>query len=289
MVKSQLQKIYFGPSGCGKSHQIKEHTQGMGIFRTAFHANTSYISFVGGNELSTQAEQTTYSFMPQIFVDAYVEAWKDLSHPVCLIIEEINQGDCGKIFGNLLQLLDRDENGLSEYPLTPDNHLRRYLNEVLSDVNKFTIHTDVLNQLLLPPNLFLYATINTSIQSSFPMESNFKRRWDWQYVPVDYEDAEKFIIVFDSTKHYSWAEFIRAVNKHICNIIEREDKQLGNRFVDFNDGNTIAKNIFKNKVLSYLWTDVYCYEPQERSIFNYWTDEIGQTDIVPFTLNQIGS
>ena len=127
-VDETLQVIYFGTPGCGKSHAVKEFvTSHPGIeIRTTFHPDTDYASFVGAYKPSKDASGITYKFIPQAFTKAYCKAWKNPDTPVYLIIEEINRGNCAQIFGDLFQLLDRDE-GVSEYPVSPDTDLEEYL------------------------------------------------------------------------------------------------------------------------------------------------------------------
>ena len=141
-------------------------------------ANETYLAYVVDYVLKNQETRITYKFCPQVFTNAYIKAWEDTSKPVYLIIEEINRGNCAQIFGDLFQLLDRNKKGYSEYPVKADQDLVDYLKGALK--NGCGIEND---SLLLPPNLIIWATMNTSDQSLFPMDSAFKRRWDWEYVP----------------------------------------------------------------------------------------------------------
>ncbi|MBR3918895.1 MAG: hypothetical protein IKJ59_09190 [Clostridia bacterium] len=193
-----------------------------------------------------------YEFIPQTFTNAYIKAWEDTSKPVYLIIEEINRGNCAQIFGDLFQLLDRDKaTGKSEYPIKADKDLVAHIEKVLG-----TSHEGIKNgELCLPPNLIIYATMNTSDQSLFPMDSAFKRRWDWEYVPINYSkdiDSGKFIIEVDEDTKYSWVEFLESVNDKIYDATNSEDKQMGNFFIK----KSVKANEFVNKVMFYLWNEV---------------------------------
>lgn len=193
-----------------------------------------------------------YEFIPQTFTNAYIKAWEDTSKPVYLIIEEINRGNCAQIFGDLFQLLDRDKTtGKSEYPIKADKDLVAHIEKVLG-----AGHEGIKNgELCLPPNLIIYATMNTSDQSLFPMDSAFKRRWDWEYVPINYSkdiDSGKFIIEIDDDTKYSWVKFLESVNDKIYDATNSEDKQMGNFFIK----KSVKANEFVNKVMFYLWNEV---------------------------------
>lgn len=285
-----IQKIYYGCPGTGKSRTIKDKVEGdngekmmyfdergkvvddpstvkdkskltTNVFRTTFHPDYDYSTFVGsykpvmnpvldedGNE--TGKEELAYEFVPQVFTNAYVRAWKSLADDtltddekqVYLIIEEINRGNCAQIFGDLFQLLDR-KNNRSEFSIIPDAELRKHLaNEGLES-----------NKLILPENLHILATMNTSDQSLFPMDSAFKRRWAMEYVPInlDQKIAKEFTFEVKG-KNYSWVEFLGKVNPLIRKATDSEDKQMGEFFIK----GQISEEEFKNKVMFYIWNDV---------------------------------
>lgn len=213
--------------------------------------------------LSTKKE-ITYEFTPQVFTNAYVEAWKKHAEgkPVFLIIEEINRGNCAQIFGDLFQLLDRDDDGYSKYEIRPDSDLENYIKEQklnianIVNTNGVDISEDLNNGKLLklPKNLVILATMNTSDQSLFPMDSAFKRRWDWEYVPIDYKDASQFSLALSEEKN--WSDFLQSINAKISKDLHSSAKQLGNRFVNPSD-KIITIDMFINKVLFYLFNDAY--------------------------------
>lgn len=149
----------------------------------------------------------TYEFIPQAFLNAYMQAYRKPDEEVYLIIEEINRGNCAQIFGDLFQLLDRDENGVSEYPIKADTDLKAFLEEELGE------DSDAIKdgELCLPSNLYIYATMNTSDQSLFPIDSAFKRRWDWEYEPIKYKNTD-WVIDIEGEKYY-WTSFQKEVNQ----------------------------------------------------------------------------
>lgn len=261
-----LQQIFYGAPGTGKSYRIKEKLKTMNvpkenIFRTTFHPDSDYSSFVGAYKPAMKPvadkykavvgkdEEIAYSFVPQTFVKAYIKAYQKPDEHIYLIIEEINRGNCAQIFGDLFQLLDRDENGVSEYPIKADSDLRTYLDKELG-----ANHDGIKEgELCLPSNLYIWATMNTSDQSLFPIDSAFKRRWDWEYEPIKYKNID-WKIVIDGTG-YSWVSFQRIVNERILRANSSEDKMLGDYFVTPSDG-IITDKVLLNKILFYLWNDV---------------------------------
>lgn len=325
------QIIYYGAPGTGKSHKIKAQLEGVSkenIFRTTFHPDSDYSTFVGaykptmekpkdkiyakGELISKLTEmkeggvtyspqkfgakywrslkqlnlsdkkdilqacgmsdnytvefdkgvavgeeylacsnesRIIYSFVPQAFLNAYIQAYIKPEEKVYLIIEEINRGNCAQIFGDLFQLLDRDANGKSEYSIKADADLRAFLEEKLGYDNPGIADGEIC----LPSNLYIYATMNTSDQSLFPIDSAFKRRWDWEYEPIKYKNTA-WKIVIDGTE-YSWVSFQRIVNEKILRANSSEDKMLGDYFVN-PSGGVITAKVLLNKILFYLWNDV---------------------------------
>lgn len=223
--------------------------------------------------------EITYEFTPQAFVNAYVLAWSDMRRPVYLVIEEINRGNCAQIFGDIFQLLDRDSDGYSTYRTTPDSDLQQYLRKAFSTVGIADADIRTGRRMQLPPNLHILATMNTSDQSLFPIDSAFKRRWEWVYMPIETkpEDANgetvKRTIETDAYR-YDWGNFLEEVNKQIFGITRSEDKQLGFWFVKPRNGSrTITANDFVSKVIFYLWNDVYKdFSEDGTSVFYFSAD-----------------
>lgn len=291
--KRTLQQIYYGAPGTGKSYKINEITKSTKNFtRTTFHPDSDYSTFVGCYKPTMEPtgtivggkEQTkiSYSYVAQAFLQAYTAAWKNTSEPYYLIIEEINRGNCAQIFGDLFQLLDRDENGMSSYGITPDKDIANYLRKEFakSEIENADIKNG--NTMMLPSNLYILATMNTSDQSLFPIDSAFKRRWDWEYVPI--EDAGKKHYIKVGNKKYDWWTFIDTINNSIDHITGSEDKKMGYWFVkpQNNDREITAKQ-FVGKVLFYLWNDVYKdYFDMSQCIFKI-KNEDGTDEKKPFT------
>lgn len=226
-----------------------------------------------GEEYLKKSKEThiAYKYVPQAFLKAYVNAWNKMESsddsPYYLVIEEINRGNCAQIFGDLFQLLDRGDNGESKYAISPDDDIRRYLEEQF--INATNIPETIKNgeEMRLPSNLYIWATMNTSDQSLFPIDSAFKRRWDWEYMPI--ERGDKDFVIEIGSKKYDWWDFISIINNKIDEITGSEDKKLGYWFAKpAGNGTIISCNQFVSKILFYLWNDVYKdYADDNRSIF----------------------
>ena len=299
--KKTLQQIFYGAPGTGKSHAINELTTGKDVIRTTFHPDSDYSTFVGAYKPTTKSvpvmtvigteavpvkgkdgkemteDKIVYEFVSQAFMQAYVEAWKKYctvqegEEPVdeYLVIEEINRGNCAQIFGDLFQLLDRGDEGFSEYPIKADSDMKKLLGKAFAGLeikNKESINAlfkggkDIVAQvlagdvLLLPSNFYIWATMNTSDQSLFPIDSAFKRRWDWHYVPIS-NAGKNWVIEVNGSK-YDWWKFLEAINDKVYQATYSEDKKLGYFFCKANDG-VISADKFVSKVIFYLWNDVF--------------------------------
>lgn len=259
--------IYFGSPGTGKSYAVNEITKEHNVRKVTFHPEYDYHSFVGGYKPTMVENKITYMFVPQIFTKIYMEAWKNLGKHYYLQIEEINRGNCAEIFGDLFQLLDRGSDGSSEYGVHIDEEMAKYLRE---DTQLVECGGIIDGEIKLPPNLSIIATMNTSDQSLFPMDSAFKRRWDWEYVKIEYDKNKTesdFKIELKNGSTYEWLEFLKGVNEMIFETTGSPDKQIGNWFIDARDnGKIIDEKTFINKVLFYLWNDVF--KDEYESIFN---------------------
>ena len=328
-----LQQIFYGAPGTGKSHKVNKEIQNTSnalVFRTTFHPDSDYSTFIGaykptmksadrlysadelidklseiktlghtypchkfaakywyslkglsaadikrivvacdfpesmtvevgkgiaiGEEMAkhVQNDKIVYSFVPQAFLKAYVAAWQNPEQPVFLVIEEINRGNCAQIFGDIFQLLDRKD-GVSEYPIKADQDIRDYLAKEFAG---YDLEANILSgeELVLPANLHIWATMNTSDQSLFPIDSAFKRRWDWKYMPI-HDAGENWTIALSDVE-YDWWDFVEKINNVIGNMTRSEDKKLGYFFCKACNGKIDAEK-FVNKVVFYLWNDVF--------------------------------
>jgi hypothetical protein len=284
--------IFYGSPGTGKSREVNKSTIGFKRTRITFHPETDYHSFVGSYKPVMEGTNIKYDFVPQAFTKAYCNAWLNPNEPYFLIIEELNRGNCAQIFGDIFQCLDRDSSGQSEYGIDCDKDLAKYLQEKFEkdaspeilENYKNIIESEDFDKIILPSNLYIYATMNTSDQSLFPMDSAFKRRWDMKFVPVDYEDANKLEIVVDKDTIYNWGNFISIINPSIKELTGSEDKQLGNRFINPPDGK-ITFEQFRSKVLFYLWSEIYKDEVGSlNSIFKY---QILEEDPIEFQFGEL--
>ena len=294
------QQIFYGAPGTGKSHRINEETEGESVIRTTFHPDSDYSTFVGAYKPTMgllpicdergqpmkigssvlHKEQIIYEFVDQAFLQAYVNAWKYYAQnsfaakKQFLVIEEINRGNCAQIFGDLFQLLDRNDNGFSDYPINADKDMKKQLRKAFNgiridnaeSINQLYHGRDIVNEvlagdiLLLPDNLYIWATMNTSDQSLFPIDSAFKRRWEWQYMPIgkgyNKDGSEIKWAIEGATKKYDWWSFIENINAQIAEATQSEDKKLGFFFCKATD-NLISTEKFVGKVIFYLWNDVF--------------------------------
>lgn len=289
-INLSLQQIFYGAPGTGKSNTIKCEVDQKDFprVRTTFHPDSDYSTFVGAYKptsvevpmmtmIGTKAvpaenpdgtlrkeKKIVYEFVPQAFLKAYTGAWKNQDEPFFLIIEEINRGNCSQIFGDLFQLLDRnDETGISDYPISPDEDIQKFLLTdkkygfaALTEEQKAAIPEEVLSGelMILPKNLHIWATMNTSDQSLFPIDSAFKRRWDWQYMPIS--DGKKGWQIAVNGKRYDWWQFLQKMNDKIGSITNSEDKKLGYFFCKAKNG-VIDAETFVGKVMFYIWNDVF--------------------------------
>ena len=300
---SPRQIIYYGAPGTGKSHTIKkEEDAGLTTcIRTTFHPDSDYSTFVGCYKphKCRESETLTYEFVPQAFLEAYTQAWQNPQKEIALVIEEINRGNCAQIFGDIFQLLDRDKDGWSTYPIKADTDIAEYLDQMEiagyseTMVKKYGESKAGYGYLALPPNMSLLATMNTSDQSLFPIDSAFKRRWDWKYIKIKngkdklgnklnwkivIKDEADNVVKVGENEEISWWTFIENINAIIASMTSSADKQLGYFFCKPTDKaeetdeepSIITADTLVGKVIFYLWNDVFKdYGFEDAYLFSY--------------------
>lgn len=272
-------RILFGAPGTGKSFTLdKDRKKLLGedneidYERVTFHPDYSYANFVGTYKPvpckdSNDEDAITYEYVPGPFMRVYVEALKngrtDDVKPFLLIVEEINRANVAAVFGDVFQLLDRGEDEVSEYPIQASEDIKKYLaKELGGTINDYA-------KIKIPDNMFIWATMNSADQGVFPMDTAFKRRWDFTYLGID--DSEKDLIgktvvlgKNPTKQQVEWNSLRKAINKFLANNKVNEDKQLGPYFISKKivvpaNGNEINSeafiSTFKNKVIMYLFED----------------------------------
>ena len=282
------QIIYYGAPGTGKSHTIKEkEAAGLHCIRTTFHPDSDYATFVGCYKPHRDRESgnLTYEFVEQAFLETYRQAWQNPQQEIALVIEEINRGNCAQIFGDIFQLLDRDDDGWSTYPIKADTDICDHLTDLAipgypeTMAKRYGDDKTGYGFMAIPPNMSLLATMNTSDQSLFPIDSAFKRRWDWTYMKIKNHPEENYKIKL-SDKEYDWWEFIQRINEIIASMTSSADKQLGYFFCKAASDGTISPETFVSKVIFYLWNDVFKdYGFEDASLFRYKNDKDEMKDL----------
>lgn len=283
-----LNRILFGAPGTGKSHKVGKDMVDLlenaekDYERVTFHPDYTYSQFVGTYKPvpiinKDGKEEISYQYVPGPFIRSYVKALKsaqtDNPKPYLLLIEEINRAKVAAVFGDIFQLLDR-KNGVSEYPIRTSEDLRHYL------ANELKVSEDKVATLTLPDNLYIWATMNSADQGVFPMDTAFKRRWDFEYLELDGGEADiegyKFNVAGQT---YEWNALRKALNEVLSEDYNvNEDKLMGPFFIKLDsykievksDASNPAESdkksyepilsdkfldVFKNKVLMYLFDD----------------------------------
>lgn len=269
-------RIIFGAPGTGKSYQINKEVclllkNGGSYERVTFHPDYSYANFVGTYKpvpyVRKDGQQgITYKYIPGPFSRVLVAALKnamssDETKPYVLVVEEINRANMAAVFGDVFQLLDRDSSNVSEYAIHSSEDIKKYLAEELGGSE------DDYCEIKLPDNMFIWATMNSADQGVFPMDTAFKRRWDFTYLGVNAnEEKIKGAVINIGTANYarrvSWNDLRKAINAELLKFGVNEDKLMGTFFLSQNvldtipnDGGEQFKRVFKNKVLMYLFDD----------------------------------
>ena len=279
VIKTGFNKIFYGIPGSGKSYHVnnillanadKKHN----VFRTTFYLDYSNSDFVGQILPYVKGKDITYRYTPGPFTKALERSLVVPNENVYLIIEEINRGNAAAIFGDIFQLLDR-KNGISEYPIS-NSFIENYFEQEIEKGKDIQYEK---SNIVIPSNLFIIGTMNTSDQNIFPLDTAFKRRWQMERIDPDWSKcdfAEKYI----EGTNIKWRVFANNINKMMeqqsTNGITLEDKQLGPWFADdsmfcdapFSNNNNDSLNKFINKVIDYIWSDVSKFSRQQ------WFDNV---------------
>lgn len=281
--------IYFGAPGTGKSHKLKEKVDTYFAHRdryerVTFYPTYSYAQFVGCYKPVMEGKEIAYKFVPGPFLRVLVDALNKPGTPYCLVIEEINRANAAAVFGDVFQLLDRGSDGVSEYDAAASEDVKRFLQEEFKDCSpskdddseesKNRNPLDFLKvafkkdgkgndtkewascRLRIPSNMCIWATMNSADQGVFPMDTAFKRRWEFEYIDIDNGSADCERWSIDGKYGYKWDAVRRLLNGLLSLHGVNEDKLMGAHFVKpEKDTNTISEKSFKSKVLMYLWED----------------------------------
>jgi hypothetical protein len=272
-IKNGKNVVVYGTPGCGKSYYVQNtllkafdvSNDEQHRIRTTFYQDYTNTDFVGQIIPKVKEDKSvTYEFNPGPFALAMKMAIERPNEPVALVIEELNRGNAASIFGDIFQLLDRTEEGKSQYKITNVN-LQDYLNKVFKDKN---IHFDYI---VIPSNLYIVATMNTSDQNVFTLDTAFKRRWKFEKLPnvfaKDHEYAEYYV---PGMTGVTWRHLVDSINRYIvknADELSSEDKQLGVYFIgketlckeQTGETDVVKKKEFAYKLLEYLWDDVAKY------------------------------
>lgn len=273
--KQPRNRILFGAPGTGKSFTLNQEKEtlladGGEYERVTFHPDYSYANFVGTYKPvpckdSDGKDAITYSYVPGPFMRTYVKALQnsrtDAPKPFLLVIEEINRANVAAVFGDVFQLLDRGDDEVSEYPIQASEDIKKYLAGELGG------NPDDYAEIRIPDNMFIWATMNSADQGVFPMDTAFKRRWDFTYLGIDDSEAgivgKKVILGQGEYRRIvEWNALRKAINDELLTYKVNEDKLMGPYFIskkNLPEGEMIDAavftRIFKNKVIMYLFDD----------------------------------
>lgn len=263
--------IYYGAPGCGKSYKVKNicKTEGFDFVRTTFYSDYTNGEFIGLVAPKVDKNgKISYEIEPGYFTKILFDAMTNPTKKYCLVIEEINRGNASAIFGDVFQLLDRKKDGSSEFEISNDL-IKQYFNN-----NGYKLENDKVN---IPSNLWIMATMNTSDQNVYTLDTAFKRRWKLEKISNRFNENDDYdkkleTMLIPGSKDVTWKEFIETVNEEIFKKnsygVNAEDKQIGKYFVstedlikndgtpEMHDNINDTKKAFAEKVLMYLWDDV---------------------------------
>ena len=262
-VDTKRNLIYFGAPGTGKSYNLNKDKDVLlkdfpkNYERVTFHPDYSYANFVGTYKPVPEGESITYEYVPGPFMRILKKAIGAPDEPFLLIIEEINRANVAAVFGDVFQILDRNKNNESVYPIDASEDMKSYLN---------------LDKIRLPKNLFIWATMNSADQGVFPMDTAFKRRWDFKYFSINHDEdlIDDTHVIIDGETIY-WNDLRKQINDELLSYKVNEDKLMGpffafNEFMNQEIPTETFKDIFKNKIIMYLFEDAA--KPRRNELFS---------------------
>lgn len=275
-------RIFFGAPGTGKSYILNEEKNELlnnpddDYERVTFHPDYSYANFVGTYKPvpkdDHEENEITYEYVPGPFMRVLIKSLKNPDKPYLLIIEEINRANVAAVFGDVFQLLDRDQEGDSEYPIQTSEDMKKYLEK--------NLESDCSN-IRIPKNMFIWSTMNSADQGVYMMDTAFKRRWNFCYIGIDEYEGEiedKQVILGKEQEEINWNDLRKAINHELLRYKINEDKLIGPFFINpidlpssednenFKEENDKFIEIFKNKIIMYLFEDVA--KAQRRTLFS---------------------
>lgn len=264
------QRIFFGAPGTGKSYLLNEEAkkdfEKECCERVTFHPNYMYGNFVGAFKPFSKKDSITYEYIPGVLLEQLKKALQNQDKNYLLIIEEINRANVAAVFGDIFQLLDRDESGDSEYPIAASRELREFLEKNLTNSKPNSNITKKMgknfSRVFLPSNLYIWATMNSADQGVMPIDTAFKRRWEFRYIGIDDAVDASFAnykFQINSLEVVKWDDFRKEVNKRLSKLNIPEDKLIGPYFISKsileNYDSSKLTEVIKDKVLMYLYED----------------------------------
>lgn len=266
-------KIYYGAPGTGKSYKVDKTYKGYR--RVTFHPEYTYFDFIGGLRPVQDVKTDTikYEFVPGPFTDALIEAIFESNKEHGIIIEELNRANTAAVFGDIFQLLDRDDEGNSKYSIT-NKEIKDYINKT-KGVN--------IDELIIPSNFSIIATMNSADQGVNVLDSAFKRRWQFEYIPINFKDP-KLPSIKVAGFNIPWNEFGEKLNEFLSDKGIDEDKLIGQRFIT--EKEMLDEQLIASKLLIYLWDDVFRYNRKvifkEHRVFSKLIEDYKQNGIKCF-------
>lgn len=300
LEEKSRQIIYFGAPGTGKSYQLKldsELFSSQNVERVTFHPNMSYGQFIGAfkpfpyRDSLSKESKVTYKFVPGVLMKLLLKALSSPNEAFLLIIEEINRANVSAVFGDFFQLLDRDLEKNSEYPITISEDILFFLEEeIYQNSNEYDIENiknAIGNGLLLPNNFFIWSTMNSSDQGVLPMDTAFKRRWEQLYFGVNQayvdneEEFKSYCKINCGDEKVDWNSIRKFINDKLINENVPEDKLMGPYFISKNiltSTDEKLTNSFKNKVIMYLFEDAG--KPCRKKLFNVVPEKMIYSEVL---------